>query len=150
MSESIYQDINPVFDGEYLSGYSIDHDEEAIKNSLLNLFTISKGDVPGKPYLGNPLDLQLFDLFDFFTKTDMETAIINTLQKYEPRINLISIEITEAQEYNRIIIKINYSFVINNIKIYDSLDVPYSHNTISYLGGRVRPNTPKNPPSNCN
>jgi phage baseplate assembly protein W len=147
-NKGTYQDISPVFNSNKLSGYELEYDEDAIKNSLLNLFTIQKGDVPGKPYLGNPLDLALFDLFDFFTQKDIETAIINTIGNYEPRVQLHNVFVDAAPEYNRIIITINYSFVVGGTINYDSLKIPYSHNTISYLGGRIRPSIPKQT-SNC-
>jgi len=146
---STYQDVYPIVKNNELYGYGIDHDEMAIKNSLLNLFTIQKGDVPGKPYLGNPLDIALFDLFDFFKQSDMETAIVNMITKYEPRVQLHSVVVTEAAEYNRIIIQINYSFIVDNGINYDSLEVPYSHNTVSFLGGRIKPPDLKATPPSC-
>ena len=146
---STYQDLSPKFNGNILTGYSVDHDREAIRNSLLNLFTIQRGDVPGKPYLGNPLDLALFDLFDVFTQKDIETAIINTIGTYEPRVILHNVFINSTPEYNRIIISINYSFATSGVIDYDSLEIPYSHNSISYLGGRVEPATPKETPNTC-
>ncbi len=146
---STYQDISAVFDVDKMSGYEIEYDEAAIRNSLLNLFTIHKGDVPGKPYLGNPLDLMVFDLFDFFTQKDIETAVINSINTYEPRVQLHNVIISPAPEYNRIIITINYSYAVGATINYDSLDIPYSHNNISYLGGRIRPATPKQTPNTC-
>jgi phage baseplate assembly protein W len=148
-TESYFQDFNPIHEGDKLKGYELEYNEDAIKNSLLNLFTIQKGEVPGKPYLGNPLNLQLFDLFDFFTQSDMETAIINVIGMYEPRVTLHRVTVNRAEEYNRIIILIEYSFVIGDSINYDSLAIPYSHNNVSYLGGRIKPTTPKTAPREC-
>ncbi len=147
--ESIFQDFSPTFRGNNLDGYELEYDDDAVKNSLLNLFTIQKGEVPGKPYLGNPLNLQLFDLFDFFTQSDMETAIINVIGTYEPRVKLHKVTVDQAPEYNRVIIVIEYSYVVGDSVNYDKLTIPYSHNNVSYLGGRIKPTTPKPAPREC-
>ncbi len=134
---------------ENLVGYDIEYDEDAIKNSLLNIFIIQRGEVPGKPAFGNPLNISLFDLFDFFTVTDMKTAVENVIAKYEPRVRLQGVDIIQAPEYNRIIININYSYIVNNTINYDSLNIPYSHNSISYLGGRIKPPEVKSNSTDC-
>ena len=132
-----------------LTGYELEHDQDAIRNSLFNLFIVNKGEVPGKPAFGNPLNPSLFELFDFFNKNDMETAIMNVVEQYEPRITLHTVNIIEAPEYNRIIIQLNYSYVVNDAINYDSLDLPYSHNSISFLGGRIRPPEPASVVGSC-
>ncbi len=144
---STYQDISSTFNKGSLSGYELEYDEDAIKNSLLNLFIIEKGTVPGKPHFGNPLNLQLFDLFDSFTQKDIETAIINSIETYEPRVKIHSVVVSLMPEYNRIIITINYSYAVGGSFNYDSLKIPYSHNTISYIGGRTQPGLPQQTPN---
>lgn len=111
---SNFTDINPTFKGDALIGYSLEFDEAAIKNSLLNIFTISQGDVPGKPNFGNPMDITLFDLFDFHNQKTMEAAVENAISTYEPRVNLHNVIIIEAPEFNRVIIQLEYSFVIED------------------------------------
>lgn len=135
-------DIDPVFKGNSLKNYKLEEDEDAIKNSLLNIFTINKGQVPGKPDFGNPMNLQVFDLFHFFNQTDMESAIQSAINKYEPRVTLHNVVIIEAPEFNRIVVQLEYSFVVKDTVNYNTLEIPYSHNTISFLGGRIRPPEP--------
>lgn len=139
---SIFSDIDPTFKRDALIGYSLEYDEDAIKNSLLNIFTIDKGDVPGKPGFGNPMNIGLFDLFDFHNQKTLEAAVENVVATYEPRVTLHNIVIVEAPEFNRIIIQLEYSFIIDDTINFDTLEVPYSHNTISFLGGRIRPPEP--------
>lgn len=135
-------DIDPVFKGTDLIKYALEEDEDAIKNSLLNIFTINKGEVPGKPDFGNPMNLQVFDLFNFFNQKDMEASIKAVITKYEPRVTLHNVIIIEAPEFNRIVIQLEYSFVVKDTVNYSTLEIPYSHNTISFLGGRIRPPEP--------
>lgn len=144
-----YVDIDAIYSKNSLSGYKLEYDEFAVKNSLLNIFTINKGEVPGKPGFGNPMDITLFDLFTFFNVKDMETAIGNAIARYEPRVNLSKITIIEAPEYNRLIIQLEYSFVVQDGIYYDTLEIPYSHNAISFLGGRTHPPESKSQNTEC-
>jgi len=121
------------------AGYNIVGDELAIRNSLLNIFTVQKGEVAGKPEFGNPLNFKVFDLFDYFNASLMRSQIINIVEKYEPRVTIQDVVINELPEYNRIIIQVQYSYVIDNSIRYDTLSIPYAHNNISYLGGRQSP-----------
>ena len=124
---------------ERLAGYETVYDNNAIKNSLLNLFVIQKGEVPGKPDFGNPLNVRLFDTFDFFNSSLMRSYVIDMVTKYEPRITVEDVVINELAEYNRIIIQLYYSYVVDDSIRYDTLAIPYAHNNISYLGGRQNP-----------
>ncbi len=133
-----------------LIGYDYDVDNEAVKNSIRNIFTIQKGECPGKPWFGNPLNIALFDLFDFFTNHQLEVSIINTLKLYEPRIVVENVDVHLAPEYNRIIVLIYFHYNIDNSVIYDSLEMPYTHNSISYLGGRIERPPIKPVPQHCN
>ena len=148
--DKTFSDISPNFKGERLTGYELDYDDQAIKNSLLNMFIIQKGEVAGHPEFGNPLNISTFDLYSFFSRQDMEDAIADMVQKYEPRVNLISIDVIAAPEYNRIVIQLSYSYRIDNRINYSKLEIPYSHNSITYLGGRRTPNVPHPNLTECN
>ena len=144
-----YSDIESNIKLNKLSGYKVVYDAEAIRNSLLNIFLIQKGEVAGKPAFGNPINLQVFDLFNFFTRQNMEDAIANTIQRYEPRINLSKVDVVPLPEYNRIIIQISYSYKVDDTVLFDRLDIPYTHNSISYLGGRRKAPTPLAKSTQC-
>jgi len=133
----IYQDFSPKIHDDKLKGYESVYDLEAVKNSLKNLFLVQKSEIPGKPQIGNPLGLHLFDNFDFFTEASLKQAIKVEVQKYEPRVEIIEIKVNEMQEYNRIIIEIVFSVNLKEGNIQDSIYLPYSHNDLSYLSGRT-------------
>jgi len=142
MTDYIYSDVQSTIKSGFNRGYSIEYDADAVRNSLLNIFTIQKGQVPGKPEFGNPINLQVFDLYNFFSREEMEDSIRNTILTYEPRIQTVKVNVLPIEEYNRIIINLSYAYNLDDDILYDSLDIPYSHNTISYLGGRISPPTP--------
>ena len=144
-----YSDMKSNIKLNKLSGYKITYDAEAIRDSLLNIFLIQKGEVAGKPGFGNPINLQVFDLFNFFTRQNMEDSIADTIRRYEPRINLIKVDVVPLPEYNRIIIQISYSYKVDDTVLMDRLDIPYTHNSISYLGGRREAPTPLAKSTQC-
>ena len=137
----MYTDISTKVIGEKFIGYTLDTDEEAIKNSILNLFIIQKGTVPGYPEFGNPLNITVFDLFDFFTAKTIEINIKNVIERYEPRVKVTNVNVLLYKEYNRIIVEIEYIYIVEGEKINASLDVAFAYNTVSYIGGRYIPST---------
>lgn len=132
-----YFDISPkLLSGKHI-GYDTVTDIDAIKNSLKNLFTIRKGEVPGKPWLGSPLTPYLFDNIGFFEERTIETVLMNTLEKYEPRVRLINIEVKQQQEYNSLYIVLNFIVYINNNEVFESLTFSLAHNTMTTIQTRT-------------
>jgi phage baseplate assembly protein W len=132
-----YRDISPKLHEGKLKGYNNAFDVDAIKNSLMNIFLVQKGEVPGKPQFGNPLQLDLFDTFDYFSESSMKTAIQVEVEKYEPRAEVTEILINLMEEYNRIIIEVRYKINLKENNIEDSIYLPFSANDFSYLSGRT-------------
>jgi len=131
---AVYTDLTPRTKAEVQVGYKLAEDIQAIENSIKNLFTIEIGEVPGKPWLGNPISVFLFDNMGFFEEKAMEVAMQNVLEKYEPRARLISIKINKEQEYNYLEIVINYVIYINSQEVFRNLSI--SHNTMTSIAQR--------------
>ena len=138
----IYKDVNPEYGIDAktgifsLEGYSDSLDIEAVKNSLRNIFLIQKNTVPGKPWFGNPLNRDVFDLFDDLSKYSIEAAIENAIERFEPRVTLENVEVDLMPEFNRIIITIEFQVIIDGHLNKDNLVIPFSHNNFTYLEGR--------------
>jgi len=133
-----YADITPKIKNGDQIGYSISTDLLAIQNSLKNLFTIELGEVPGKPWLGNPISLYLFDNIGHFEERAIETALRNVLEFYEPRVNLISIKIDKQDEYNSINIIIEYIIYIDNKEQFQTIDFSLAHNSMTSIAQRTK------------
>ena len=133
---AVYTDLSPRTKDEVQVGYQLAEDIQAIENSIKNLFTIEIGEVPGKPWLGNPISVFLFDNMGFFEEKAMEVAMQNVLEKYEPRVRLISININKEQEYNYLEIVINYVIYINSQEIFRNLSI--SHNSMTSIAQRKK------------
>ncbi len=119
-----------------LKGYDRVYDIVAIKQALINLFIIEQYEVPGKPAFGNPLAVKAFELFDEFDRATIETIIKNIVSKYEPRANIEEVRVQIMEEYNRLIIEIDYNVIIDNRVIGDTIYMPFAANTKSYIDGR--------------
>ena len=131
-----YKDISPEYKNGKLYKYSNDYELEAIKNSLRNIFLVQKNEVPGKPWFGNPLRIQLFDTFDNFTEQDLKSAIISEIERYEPRVYVNDVKVILSPENNRIVVSIMYSTIVNNTKLEDTLFIPFAYDTKTFVSQR--------------
>ena len=137
---AVYNDITPKYENRTNVGYNSVSDLDAINNSLKNLFTIELGEVPGKPWLGNPISIYLFDNIGFFEERAIETALRNILEKYEPRVSLTGLKIIKEDEYNSINIVLDYSAFINGLEVFESINLSVAHNMLTNISTRTQTN----------
>ena len=137
MEEKKYIDISPIRDSAGNIQYSKKYDVEAINNSIMNLFTIEKGEVPGKPWLGNPLSIYLFENIGYFEQRSIEVSMRNTLELYEPRAIIEYIYVDVLNESNAIEINIGYYIILGSQKIFEDLKFKYSHNNMTSIIQRM-------------
>ena len=81
---------------------------EAINNSIKNLFLSVEGSIPGKPYIGNRAITLLFDNIGMVEADILNESLMNLIEKYEPRIEILSLEVQIEKIYNTINIIIEY------------------------------------------
>lgn len=74
-------------------------DENAIKRSLLNLFSYRKGEKFFDASFGSGIPDLLFEPFDFATAGSLKDEVSNLISTYEPRVNLIEVlvDLNEAE-----------------------------------------------------
>jgi phage baseplate assembly protein W len=135
--EYIYKDIKPKFDNNVLKGYDSAYDVEAVKQSLMNLFLVSKSEVPGKPDVGNTLNMSLFEIIDDFTLKSIRAEIETTIAKYEPRVIIDDLKVDFFEDLHRIVITINFYVIIDNKKIYESIYLPFAYNDKTFIASRT-------------
>ncbi len=136
MTDYFYSDLSPTYVNDVLSGYDREYDIDAVKNSLLNLFLINLGEVPGKPKQGTPLRIEVFDIYSDFTEQYLETSIKNVAERYEPRVNIEKLTVSLEKDFNRIIVILDFTINFNNRIVGDTLYIPFAHNSKSYIGNR--------------
>ena len=84
-------------------------DENAIKRALLNLFSYRKGEKFFNPSFGSGIPDLLFEPFDFATAGSIKTEVENVISTYEPRVNVLSVDIDLNYEYNSYDIQVAYT-----------------------------------------
>jgi len=132
-----YQDILPQFGNNGLVGYTTVTDLDAIKNSLRNLFLIRKGEVPGKPWLGNPVTVFLFDNIGFFEEQSIKASFINTIENFEPRVRVTNLSVDIESEYNSISVYMEYYALYGTKQKAENLRFTMTYNDLSSINTRI-------------
>lgn len=96
-------------------------DENAIKRSLLNLFSYRKGEKFFNPSFGSGIPDLLFEPFDLVTGGSIKTEVENLINLYEPRVSLIEVAIDLDESNNAYEVQIVYlipdSGQVNNVTL---------------------------------
>ena len=82
-------------------------DDVAIKNAVRNLLVSNFFDRPFSPELGANLKGLLFEPADYITRIDIKQNVRDVLVKYEPRIELLKVNVLDLSDQNayRIIVQ---------------------------------------------
>lgn len=92
---------------------STNSDVAAINNSIRNIILTRRGSVPGKPRFGSDLYTLLFSQLDTLTESVAKSMILSCLTEFENRINIINISLKSVEEYNKLVVTINYRYKDN-------------------------------------
>lgn len=85
-------------------------DEKAINNSIKNILLTRRGSVPGKPRFGSDLYTLIFSQLDSLTESVAKSMIFACLTEFEDRINIIDIALKSVEEFNKLVITVNYRY----------------------------------------
>lgn len=85
--------------------------EQAIKQSIRNLLLTNVGERFFRPYLGSNVYKSLFELIDNFVINDIKTHIENTINAYEKRADLISVNVVDNGDGNSLTATIQFSII---------------------------------------
>ena len=100
ISHPIRKDVN-VFVNEY-----------AIINSVKNLVLTNFYERPFRPEIGSNIRRLLFENFDVIVSTQIERAIQETIENYEPRVTISKILVKPDPDKNGYNVTLNF-FIIN-------------------------------------
>ena len=114
--------INPFTKDLYLKT-----DEDAVKTAIKHLIRTKNFERSFHPEIGTQVHYLLFENFSSAVKLAMERTITDSIEKYEPRVRLISVQIEESVDANDLIV--NIIFALKNTS---------NPVTISTLISRVR------------
>lgn len=86
-------------------------DEESVKESVKNLVLTETGERLFQPNVGCDLKRLLFENFTPQTKLSMESSIRTTIEQYEPRCQLLSVDAIPSENENSVYITIIFSII---------------------------------------
>ena len=88
-------------------------DIDAVKQSVKNLVLTAQGERPFNPLLGSDIRQLLFEPVDDFTAFDIEEQVRITIQNHEPRVNVLSIDVSAEPDNNRFRLSIDFQMITN-------------------------------------
>ncbi len=85
--------------------------QQAIKQAMKNLVLTSPGEKLFQPDVGSKVYELLFEPLDPFTIDTLKDEIVDTLLNYEPRIEVINVEITAENDMHELRVDVEYRIV---------------------------------------
>ncbi|AGN33575.1 hypothetical protein SWYG_00063 [Synechococcus phage S-IOM18] len=85
--------------------------DNAIKQAVKNLVLTTPGEKPFQPLIGSRVNNLLFEPLDAFTADAIRDEIINTINQYEPRVELTEVSVEPIYEGNKFSIEVEYRIV---------------------------------------
>lgn len=84
---------------------------DAVKQSMINLLLMNFYEKPFHPEIACALRSYLFDPMDDITTLSLKKAVLNCLATYEPRVEIIKVEIKPNYEQNAYTINITFNLL---------------------------------------
>jgi hypothetical protein len=85
--------------------------ESAIARSIRNLVMTQRGDRPFAPTLGSGAYGLLFETVDDMTASVIRDEIIQVIETYEPRVDLIDVDVISIPDENAMNVRVQYLIV---------------------------------------
>lgn len=102
-------------------------DEEAVKTAVKHLILTKNFERPFLSEIGTQITSLMFENFTSAVKIAMERTVRETIEKFEPRVRLIDVVVTEKLEDNDLTITVVFALKNSNTPL-----------TVSTLLSRVR------------
>ena len=89
----------------------VTRNENAIARAIRNLVFTIPGEKPFEPLVGSNINNLLFENLDRITASSIQSEIENTINNFEPRVRLNSVEVTPNFDNNEFDCIVNYDIV---------------------------------------
>lgn len=90
-------------------------DAAAVKQALKTLILTNRFEKPYRPAFGGNLSGLLFELATEDTGDEILSRIKSTINRYEPRVRILDIEVTAEPDYNSVDVKIEFRVVSTGV-----------------------------------
>ena len=124
-----FKDLSMSFKFNPLSGDLIDlKNENAIARAVRNIVLTSPGEKLFNPEFGSSVSEILFENVDDITAISIQDEISSSLKNYEPRVELINVDVDPNFDQNQFDVRITYRIV--------GVDIPPSQLDFALLPSR--------------
>ena len=86
-------------------------DEQSIKNALKNLILTSNYERPFHSEIGSPIKRLLFEPATPMLQVMMERAITDTVNNFEPRVELLNVEVVVSEDDYTVYVSIEFRII---------------------------------------
>jgi phage baseplate assembly protein W len=108
-----YTDFNLLFSSHPVTGdVTRKNDEEAVKQSRRSLISTRHYERPFHPEIGCQIHGLLFENFNPVTVQVMKKTILDTIDKFEPRVTVLEVKLREKADDNEVVCDV--IFRLNN------------------------------------
>jgi len=112
--EHTYADLDLMFNPNPVTGdINPVRDVEAIKRSVRNLILTNYNERPFQPEVGSGVRGLLFEPADIITIHEIEQEITRTLNNFEPRIRVLSVDVVDNSDNNEYTANIEFQILAN-------------------------------------
>jgi phage baseplate assembly protein W len=109
---AIFTDFNNSFAIHPPTGdLSLKNDADSVKQSIKNLVLTDKGERLFQPNIGCKIRSLLFENFTPQSKTVAKQTIEQTIEQYEPRAQLINIDISSSPDNNYMYVSVMFNLI---------------------------------------
>jgi hypothetical protein len=109
----------------------VDHDSNAIKNSLFNIFTTRPGEKILNPSFGAALDQFLFESVSDIKARIIGNQILKTIAQFEPRIEVLNLQIAPLPDQNMYYVMFQYKLL--NVGITDTFQINFQQHNVNIV-----------------
>jgi len=103
--------------------FVIKQDKELVAESITRILMTNPGERVGQPYFGVGIRNILFNQIDDEITAHLENLIIDQISQYEPRVNILGLDVISLNDEN--LIRVKLSFVLKG-------EPPESANILTY------------------
>lgn len=112
MKNIIYKDLDLTFNIHPVTkDISISSDQQAIVRSIRNLILTQFNEKPFNPNVGSSVRTLLFEPVNVYTAGSLKKEIELVIKNFEPRVNIIRIDVEDKSDYNSYYISIYFNLV---------------------------------------
>lgn len=107
----VYRDLDVTFSAKPSKEISVKKDAAAVKQAVKNLILTNYFEKPFQPFFGGNVRGLLFELADDVTAIELEEQIASAITQYEPRAQIININVDAQPDRNSIAVTVTFKVV---------------------------------------